>query len=265
MGSIPPAGTIHFKSAVYPPANQPLVPEEGAKVRNWIAVADSIAVLTGAGISAESGVPTFRGSGGLWRNFRPEDLATPQAFARDPQVVWEWYDWRRGLVAKARPNAGHQTLAELEKRRTKFTLITQNVDGLHDLAGSKNILKLHGDIWQIRCTRCEKSWQDRSVPLVKVPPQCDCGALARPDIVWFGEPLPAGVWSRAWQSVQSAQLLFVIGTSGLVYPAADLVSLALERRAKVVEINPETTPFSENVDCALNGPAGEILPRLLSV
>jgi len=222
-----------------------------------------VAVLTGAGISAESGVPTFRGNGGLWRNFRPEDLATPQAFEKDPQLVWEWYDWRRGLVAKARPNAGHQGLAELEMRKTKFTLITQNVDGLHDLAGSKNILKLHGDIWQMRCTQCAKSWQDRGVPLAKMPPQCACGALARPDIVWFGEALPTGVWNRAWQAVQTAQLLLVIGASGVVYPAADLVPLALGRGAKVVEVNPDTTPFSETVDCALRGAAGEILPQLL--
>lgn len=241
----------------------PILPEGIATVRRWIASAEAIAVLTGAGISAESGVPTFRGSSGLWRRFRPEDLATPQTFARDPQLVWEWYDWRRGLVAKAQPNAGHKALAELEKRKGKFTLITQNVDGLHDLAGSKNILKLHGDIWQVRCTHCAKSWPDRSVPLEELPPHCECGALARPDIVWFGEPLPTGVWTRGWQAVQSAQLVLVIGTSGVVYPAADLVPLAMAHGAKVVEINPDTTPFSETVDYALSGPAGEILPRLL--
>ena len=234
-----------------------------AKVREWIAAAESIAVLTGAGISAESGVPTFRGSEGLWRRFRPEDLATPKAFARDPNLVWEWYDWRRGLVAKAHPNPGHKALAELETRQAKFTLITQNVDGLHDSAGSKNILKLHGDIWHIRCTQCAKSWHDPSVPLTKIPPHCDCGALARPDIVWFGEALPVGVWNRAFRAVQSAEILLVIGTSGVVYPAADLVPLALAQKAKVVEINPDETPFSETVDCALGGPAGEILPQLI--
>lgn len=240
-------------------------PSQGiAKVREWIGVAEAIAVLTGAGISAESGVPTFRGSGGLWRTFRPEDLATPEAFARDPKLVWEWYDWRRGLVAKARPNPGHNALAELEARKSKFTLITQNVDGLHDSAGSKNILKLHGDIWQMRCTQCAKSWPDRSVPLLKIPPHCECGAMARPDIVWFGEPLPSGVWSEAFRAVQSAELLLVIGTSGAVYPAADLVPLALSQNARVVEINLEQTPFSEIVDCALSGPAGVILPQLIS-
>jgi NAD-dependent deacetylase len=240
------------------------LPGEITKVREWIANAEGIAVLTGAGISAESGVPTFRSSGGLWRNFRPENLATPEAFARDPKLVWEWYDWRRGLVARARPNPGHKALAEMEARKAKFTLITQNVDGLHDLAGSKNILKLHGDIWHIRCEQCAKGWQDRSVPLAELPPHCECGGLARPNIVWFGEQLPTGVWSQAWQAVQSAQLLFVIGTSGVVYPAADLVPLALKQNARVVEINLDQTPFSDTVHCALSGPAGEILPQLLS-
>jgi len=235
-----------------------------AEVREWIATAEAIAVLTGAGISAESGVPTFRGAGGLWRSFRPEDLATPEAFQRDPRLVWEWYNWRRELVAKAKPNPGHEALANLEARKAKFTLITQNVDGLHDSAGSKNILKLHGDIWRVRCTRCARSWSDRNVPLVELPPRCECGATARPDIVWFGEPLPSGAWNQAWQAVRSAELLFVIGTSGIVYPAADLVPLALEQNARVVEINLDQTPFSETVHCALCGPAGEILPKLVS-
>ena len=132
------------------------VQQNMAEAREWIRAAKNIAVLTGAGISAESGVPTFRGAGGLWRNFRPEDLATPEAFERDPKLVWEWYNWRREVIAKALPNAGHKALVEMEGRASKFTLITQNVDGLHDLAGNKNILKLHGDIWQIRCTRCER-------------------------------------------------------------------------------------------------------------
>lgn len=235
-----------------------------ARAREWVRKSETIAVLTGAGISAESGVPTFRGHGGLWRSYRPEDLATPEAFARDPKIVWEWYNWRRELIAKAMPNAGHKALAELEARASKFTLITQNVDGLHDFAGNKNILKLHGDIWQIRCTRCERSWRDRRVPLVELPPLCVCGALARPDIVWFGEPLPAGVWQKAWNAVGSAQLFLVIGTSAIVYPAADLIPLALTQNIKVVEINPDETPFSGEVDCALNGRAGEILPRLLA-
>jgi len=243
----------------------PLDPEQGSSTpaKQWIRAAKAVTVLTGAGISAESGVPTFRGDGGLWRTFRPEDLATPEAFGRDPKLVWEWYDWRRQLVAKAQPNPGHRALVELEVRKPKFTLITQNVDGLHDLAGSKNVLKLHGDIWQLRCTKCKSRWADRRVPLPDMPPHCSCGALARPDIVWFGEPLPQGVWEQASEAVRSAELLLVIGTSGVVYPAADLIPLALSRSVKVIEINPNETPFSEDVDCALCGPAGVILPTLI--
>lgn len=242
-----------------------LEPEHGgsSQARQWIKRATTVTVLTGAGISAESGVPTFRGDGGLWRTFRPEDLATPEAFERDPQLVWEWYDWRRQLVAKAQPNPGHRALVELEGRKPQFTLVTQNVDGLHDLAGSKNVHKLHGDIWQLRCTKCQNRWADRRVPLPEMPPHCVCGAFARPDIVWFGEPLPRGVWEQASEAVRSAQILLVVGTSGVVYPAADLIPLALSRNVKVIEINPAETPFSEDVDCRLSGPAGAILPSLI--
>ena len=154
-------------------------------------------MLTGAGISAESGVPAFRGgtpSGpGLWNDYKPEDLATPEAFARDPRLVWQWYDWRRGLIAKAAPNPAHRALVQLEIRKRGFTLITQNVDGLHDLAGSGKILKLHGDIWRLRCTECGANFPNRRVPLPKIPPHCACGGLARPGVVWFGEPLPEGM------------------------------------------------------------------------
>ena len=150
------------------------------RAREWLRQASSVAVLTGAGISAESGIPTFRGAGGLWREFRAEDLATPEAFARDPRLVWEWYDWRRGLIARAEPNAGHRALAELERRAGRFTLITQNVDGLHDRAGSRNILKVHGDIWMVRCTACGRETRDDRVPLPELPPRCECGGLLRP-------------------------------------------------------------------------------------
>jgi NAD-dependent deacetylase len=234
-----------------------------SSIRAWIASAQSIAVLTGAGISAESGIPTFRDAGGLWKNFRAEDLATPQAFARDPKFVWEWYDWRRSLIAKAEPNAGHRALAELEKRIRRFTLITQNVDGLHDRAGSKHILKVHGDIWTLRCTLCGRERHDPRPSLPELPPLCMCGGIARPGVVWFGENLPPEIWLQAEQATSAASLFLVIGTSALVQPAAGLVHLAKASGAKVVEVNPAETPVSGMVDFSWRVPAAEALPQLL--
>ena len=231
--------------------------------RERLAAAQSVAVLTGAGISAESGIPTFRGPGGLWNNYRAEDLATPEAFARDPRLVWEWYNWRRETIAKARPNPAHHALVKLEIAKSSFTLITQNVDGLHDLAGSGRILKLHGDIWRLRCTSCSSNWPDRRATLPKLPPHCACGGMARPGVVWFGEPLPEGIMKEAEHAVASCQVFFVIGTSAVVYPAAGLVPFAKQSGATVIEINTEATAFSQTVDFALQGPAGELLPKLL--
>ena len=233
------------------------------QARQCLAAAQSVAVLTGAGISAESGIPTFRGAGGLWNNYRAEDLATPEAFARDPRLVWEWYNWRRETIAKAKPNAAHQALVKLQIGKPGFTLITQNVDGLHDLAGSGRILKLHGDIWRLRCTACGSNWPDRRAPLPKLPPHCACGGLARPGVVLFGEPLPEGIMKEAEHAVAACAVFLVIGTSAVVYPAAGLVPFAKHSGATVIEINPEPTPFSETVDFALQGPAGELLPKLL--
>jgi NAD-dependent deacetylase len=222
----------------------------------------SMVILTGAGVSAESGVPTFRGEGGLWREYRAEDLATPQAFRRDPALVWEWYDWRRGLVGGCQPNAAHETLAEMETAFPDLTLITQNVDGLHTLAGSRNVLELHGNIWRMRCTRgCRPNWEDRRVPLPEIPPRCpDCGALARPDVVWFGESLPLRELEAAFDAAERCQVMLVVGTSALVQPAASLPVVALDRGAYVVEVNPQTTSLSEVVDEVIRAPAAQALP-----
>jgi NAD-dependent deacetylase len=233
------------------------------QARTWLAEANSVAVLTGAGISAESGVPTFRGAGGLWKNSKPEELATPEAFAKDPRLVWEWYNWRRELIAKAVPNPGHLALVEIEKRKPRFTLITQNVDGLHDRAGSGKILKLHGDIWRMRCTSCGANWPDRRVPLPTLPPHCACKGLARPGVVWFGEPLPEGMMKEAEHAASSAAVFLVVGTSAVVHPAASLIPYAAKSGAKVIEINTEETAATAMVHCALRGASGELLPSLL--
>ena len=232
-------------------------------VRHWLAKADRVAALTGAGISAESGVPVFRGIGGLWQQHRPEDLATPEAFARNPRLVWEWYDWRRARVAAAAPNPAHLALAALERSLSDFTLITQNVDGLHDRAGSRRMLKLHGDLWWLRCTVCNKEGPNTEVPLSELPPRCTCGALLRPAVVWFGETLSSEVLRAASQAAMLAQVFLVIGTSALVQPAASLPLLAQQNGAQVVEINRERTALSAHADISLCGPAGELLPQLL--
>ncbi len=231
-----------------------------AAARELLRTAGHIAVLTGAGISAESGIPTFRGAGGLWRNFRPEELATPEAFGRNPETVWEWYLWRRELIAQAQPNPGHFALARLEERCTHFSLITQNVDGLHDRAGSRRILKVHGDIWVNRCRDCGR--EIARLPDDR-PPRCGCGGLLRPGIVWFGEALPQDVWLEAEKAVNSARVLLVVGTSAQVYPAAGLVPYALANGAAVIEVNLEETSFSESIEVCLRGPAGEILPQII--
>jgi NAD-dependent deacetylase len=222
----------------------------------------SVVVLTGAGISAESGVPTFRGEGGLWRNYRAEDLATPFAFRRDPQLVWEWYDWRRGLIDTCQPNATHWTLATMEQHFDEFVLITQNVDGLHHLAGSRRLVELHGNIWRMRCTRaCQPPWQDRRVPLPEIPPRCPaCRALARPDVVWFGESLPGQALDGAFAVAQSCEMMLVIGTSAWVQPAASLPVVAMQSGAYAIEINLEPTPLSDAVNETIHQPAATALP-----
>jgi NAD-dependent deacetylase len=236
-------------------------------LREALQRAKSVAALTGAGISAESGIPTFRGPGGLWRNYHPHELATPEAFARDPRLVWEWYDWRRGLIAQAQPNPGHLALVELERRvasgRGSFTLVTQNVDGLHERAGSRNIAKLHGDIWRVRCVDCGRQERNEQVPLARLPPCCACGGLLRPGVVWFGEMLPRDEWRRAVEASQRAEIVLVVGTSAVVYPAAGLIEVAQHAGARVAILNAGPTPIDAGADWVLRGRAGEILPRLL--
>ena len=225
-----------------------------------------ITVLTGAGISAESGVPTFRDAQtGLWARYRPEDLATPQAFRRDPRLVWEWYTWRRGLIGEVKPNPAHLALAAMERVTAKFTLVTQNVDGLHRQAGSSNILELHGNICRTRCFSEDiliEEWDETEA----VPPRCpNCGGLLRPDVVWFGENLPAEALQEALLATQDCDLFFSIGTSTLVEPAASLPFLALRQGAVVVEVNPERTPLTRTATYSFQAPAGQLLPALVAI
>ncbi len=243
------------------PEPDPLVIDQ---VRVWLAAAARLVVTTGAGISAESGIPTFRGPGGLWRRFRAEDLATPEAFRRDPRLVWEWYDWRRGLIAQAAPNAGHLALVEMEQGRDSFQLITQNVDGLHQRAGSQRVIEVHGNIWRVRCIDCGTESLNLETPLPQLPPRCPCGGMLRPGVVWFGEDLPRTALETAWSAAEQGDLMLVVGTSSLVYPAAALPDIARRHGARIVEINPDPTPLSDRADLSLRGSAAQILPRLLS-
>ncbi|HIP87233.1 MAG TPA: NAD-dependent deacylase [Anaerolineales bacterium] len=233
----------------------------GSTSRGRIPARQSVVVLTGAGVSAESGIPTFRGPEGLWRSFRPTDLATPEAFRRDPALVWEWYDWRRRRIAACQPNPAHRVLAEMESVLPDFTLITQNVDGLHQAAGSRNVLELHGNIWRVRCTTCGWSGKDRRVPLPEIPPRCRCGGLLRPAVVWFGESLPPRILEAAWEAAGRCQIMLVVGTSAVVQPAASLPLIAKRNGAYLIEVNPTETPITPLADEVLRGPAGEVLPR----
>jgi len=225
--------------------------------------ASSITVLTGAGISAESGIPTFRGEDGLWRKFRSEELATQEAFQRDPKLVWEWYDWRRGLVKEAMPNPGHYALVNLENEKTNFTLVTQNIDGLHQLTGNRNIIEMHGNLWQIRCTSCGVVEENHDVPLKEIHPKCkNCDALGRPNVVWFGEMIPMSIIDNILIAIDKCQVMLIVGTSGLVEPAASMGLIAKHTGKTVIEVNLETTPNSSHYDISILGKSGEILPIL---
>ncbi|OGD10746.1 MAG: NAD-dependent deacylase [Candidatus Aminicenantes bacterium RBG_13_62_12] len=228
-----------------------------------LASVSRVAVLTGAGISAESGIPTFRGEQGLWKQFRAEELATPEAFERDPRLVWEWYDWRRKIIGQAAPNAGHRILAAWQGMFSSFSLITQNIDGLHERAGSRDPLELHGCIWKVRCLREGTLSENRDVPLRDLPPLCpDCGGLLRPHVVWFGEPLDSRVLDEAFRRCSSCQVMFVVGTSAVVHPAAALPLAAAEAGAVLVEVNPEPTPLTRAADFSFRGESGSLLPLL---
>jgi len=225
-----------------------------------------ITVLTGAGVSAASGVPTFRGPNGLWRNFRPESLATPEAFQRDPKLVWEWYDWRRQVLSTKKPNRAHEVLASWSSRYPNFKLITQNVDGLHERAGTRNVIRFHGSIWEVLCwSSCRESpprWLDETVPFSAIPPTCPhCGGIVRPGVVWFGEGIEPDVMRRSTDALD-CDVFFTIGTSSMVYPAASLVHQAKARGAYTVEMNMEATPASSLLDLVLQAPAEEVLHHL---
>lgn len=226
--------------------------------------AERVVALTGAGASKESGIPTFReAQTGLWAQYDPMELATPQAFQRNPALVWDWYRWRRELIGGAQPNAGHYALVEIERRLPEFTLITQNVDGLHAQAGSQTVIELHGNIHRSKCfdeDRILEAWDQDGDGLPRCPA---CGGLARPDVVWFGENLPPGVIEQSLDLAANADVFLSIGTSGMVQPAASLPRYALENGGLVVEINPDKTPLTPMVDVFLQGAAGEILPELV--
>lgn len=225
--------------------------------------AERIVVLTGAGISAESGIPTFRGKDGLWKQYRAEELATPYAFISNPRLVWEWYDWRRQLIADKQPNPAHQILAEWENIFPSLYIITQNIDGLHHLAGSRRVLELHGNIWKMRCLDEGIVIENRETPLKELPPHCPrCQGLLRPHVVWFGESLDGAVLSEAFRLCQECEVIISVGTSAVVQPAASLPVAASQNGALLVEINFEPTPLTSLAQFSFLGKAGEILPQI---
>ncbi len=227
--------------------------------------ASHTAVITGAGVSAESGVPTFRDAQtGLWAKYEPTELATPQAFRRDPKLVWDWYAWRRERVLAVKPNPGHFALAELARQCEQFTLITQNVDGLHQQAGSENVIELHGNIMRARCFdmhHVAESWPD---DIDDQPPKCtQCNSLMRPDVVWFNEGLPTDALDGAMNASQNCDVFFSIGTSSVVQPAASMATIAAQNGATVIEINPTPTPLTHQADFVITEPSGEVLPEIV--
>jgi NAD-dependent deacetylase len=233
------------------------------RLKSLLIKATKVAVLTGAGISAESGVPTFRGEEGLWKKFKPEELATFDAFMANPQLVWEWYEYRRKIIEEIKPNPGHVALVDFQNHFDKFDLITQNVDGLHHQAGSVNVIELHGNIRKNKCIRCGKKHESLEGTTEGTPPRCPCGGNIRPDVVWFGEMLPQDAINYAFAVSQQCDLFFCVGTSAVVHPAASLPLMAKRAGAYVVEVNISPTEISHLVDESLMGKSGEILPSLV--
>ena len=251
---------------MHPPIDQESPTDALRRAARILRGATRVAVLTGAGISAESGLATFRGAGGLWEGHRVEDVATPRAFRRDPGLVWRFYNLRRAALAQVSPNPGHHALADLERRwgSDAFALVTQNVDGLHQQAGSQNVLEIHGTIRHVRCTGCE-AITDRGTEALADLPACEaCGQLLRPNVVWVEEALPEAVWKRAEDEVARCDCFLVVGTSAVVYPAAGLIDLARMEGAAVIEVNVVPSQASSRVDVLLLGPSGTVLPELVN-
>ncbi len=233
-------------------------------VRDKLRRAKQVGVITGAGISAESGVPTFRGKDGLWKKKDPMKLASIDAFLANPEEVWEFYNWRRKLISKVTYNSGHEAITLLEEKKENFLLITQNVDGLHRLAGSKKLIEIHGSIWKVVCTSCKCSYEDRSLDLGKLPKCKRCGGILRPGVVFFGESLDGELLKKSIDFLKGCDFLLVVGTSSVVQPVASFPFIAKEKGAVVVEVNLEPTPSSNHMDYSIMGKAGEILPQLIN-
>ncbi len=239
------------------------------RVGDWLSTARRVAVLTGAGVSAESGLPTFRGAGSGWAGFNDASLASPDGFTANPDRVWQWHEGLRARVAEVTPNAAHRALAELGRRLGarggRLTLITQNIDGLHQRAGSEGVLELHGSLLRARCMACrQRIAMGIDVPITRTAPACGgCGQPLRPDVVWFGEALPAETLDQAVESAADCELFLSVGTSAVVYPAAGLIDLALRSGARTVEINPQPTAYTPRLAASIRGPAGDILARLI--
>jgi NAD-dependent deacetylase len=234
-------------------------------IRERVRTAERVVVFSGAGVSRESGLDTFRGAGGLWQQMRPEDLATPEAFRADPAKVWRWYAWRYRQAAAAAPNPAHLAIARLETLFPSAWVVTQNVDGLHQRAGSQSLLELHGTINRAVCERCGngRDMGEAIAESSEQPPLCACGGRFRPAVVWFGEALPEQVLVLAYEEATFCDLFISVGTSSTVYPAANLIELSSQAGACMIEVNPEPTPFSSVMDLRLAAPAGEALPALV--